>query len=191
MKKITLGSSVVVSDPCYELGTWCQAVIKNVLPGTYYTDVETSDQRNWGLRISELIVLHEDHFNKTPFTQTNYNIGVDSGQCGVFDLETYRNDFYSKSLGIKPYFDVKDDGDEFYNRMCTLTLSEDSWGTYEKGVVSSSGFGDGSYNLFILEYDNKIVGFRIVFIDNDELEEEYLDDEDDELEDEYLDDEDF
>ena len=36
MKTITLSNVVMVSDPCYKLDTWCQTIITNVLPGTYY-----------------------------------------------------------------------------------------------------------------------------------------------------------
>ena len=33
--KIQLGEEVMVSDPCYSIGTWCQIKLSNVLPGFY------------------------------------------------------------------------------------------------------------------------------------------------------------
>ena len=36
-KRITLTNRVVVSDPCYDIPTWCQIILNNVLPGGYIT----------------------------------------------------------------------------------------------------------------------------------------------------------
>ena len=68
--------------------------------------------------------------------------------------------------------------------MCDRTLTtKEGWGTYDTGVVSSSGYGDGSYELQVCEMDGLIHGFRIIFIDDsydeEEVEEELF--EEDEL----------
>jgi len=36
---------------------------------------------------------------------------------------------------------------------------------YDTGVVSSSGIGDGSYELQVCKMDGMIHGFKIIFID--------------------------
>jgi hypothetical protein len=67
--------------------------------------------------------------------------------------------------------------------MCNFTLSDDQYGIYETGVVTSSGIGDGGYPLDIIrERNGYIVGMRITYLfDEDEEEEEY---EEEEVEDE-------
>ena len=191
-RQIRLGGEVIVSDPCYEIPTWCQEVIKNVRPGVYDTEVDYRESSGWGERVHSLTVLHENI--KSPnWEHYSNNIGVDSGQCGVFCMTSYRNDEMSQELpwltekgdpfGDHPFRPVKEEGEQWYVKMCDRTLStEEGWGVYDTGVVSSSGYGDGSYELQVCQMDGLIHGFRIIFIDDsyDEEEEEY----EDELEDE-------
>lgn len=172
MKTIKLGEEVVVSDPCYEIPTWCQAIVKNVLPGNYRTLVIKGDEGDWGTRCSRLIAIHEDYAHQDEkFRWSSYpaSIGVDSGQAGIFSIETYRKDTVFE--GQKSNFNYtpwKDDGGEqWYGHMCDRTLGKEQWGTYSEGVVSSSGFGDGSYELLVATKKNKVVGFIIDFyLDN-------------------------
>jgi len=169
MKSIKLGDEVIVSDPCYELPTWCQAVVKDVLPGNYRVDVVKSDQGGWGVRCSHLIAIHSNYFNKNEkFKWEHYpaEIGVDSGQAGIFSKTSYRKDEVFD--GQTPNFDYvpwKEDGGEiWYAHMCDRTLGKDQWGTYSEGVVSSSGIGDGGYYLLVAKKNNKIIGLIINFL---------------------------
>jgi hypothetical protein len=88
---ITLGTEVMVSDPCYGLGTWCQGVLTNVLPGEYECYVEYSDEGDWGTRVVRISVKHKDYLN-TMFYDTLEDIvvGVDSGQAGIYDYNYYK-----------------------------------------------------------------------------------------------------
>ena len=76
------------------------------------------------------------------------------------------------------------EGDAWYEKMCKFTLAADGWGTYAAGAVSSSGYGDGMYPVYGAEVDGKIVALQLVFIsqeeDEDDWEGEFLDDEDEE-----------
>ena len=45
--KIKLGTEVVVSDPCYTIPTWCQAVVNKVKPGMYDTHLKKHDAGDW------------------------------------------------------------------------------------------------------------------------------------------------
>lgn len=190
MEKIKLGKEVIVSDPCYTIPTWCQAVIDNVLPGTYLVDVEKKDEGNWGVRCSILTAVHEDYI-RTPLSWKKHpaDIGVDSGQAGIFSKDTYRNDDYSETIPFGDGEDLKIDdgesGDKWYNKMCSRTLGKKCWGTYPEGVLSSSGFGDGSYDLSLSYDKGKVVGFMVDF----GLEEEDMDDDDfdDDFDDDELD----
>lgn len=163
----------MVSDPCYTDPTWCQKKLTGVLPGRYVTGVLKSDEGDWGERIGALVVIHEDYLNDelTWRTDKSADIGVDSGQCGIFSMESYRNDSIvdtipQASKSRYPMFDYPalQDGDKWYEKMCRFTLSEDSWGVYENGVVSSSGYGDGSYRLLLTKHNGKIVGIGVDFL---------------------------
>ena len=172
MELIKLEKEVVVSDPCYTIPTWCQAVISNVKPGFYHSSVRKHESEGWGNRCAMLFAIHEDYYN-TPhllignWEKTNYDIGVDSGQCGIFSKDSYRDDSYK--FPFKPYdfgidFPTNDEGgDLWYRHMCKHTLSDKQWGTYEKGIVTTSGFGDGSYDLFVVKKRGKIVAFAVDF----------------------------
>lgn len=173
MNRITLESEVMVSDPCYTDETWCQIKLKNVLPGTYLTTVKKTDDRSWGERCSVLLAVHENYVEDS-LSWRNYpgEIGVDSGQAGIFSLSTYKNDDIASSITTpdktydgRPFtLGVKDrPGDEWYEKMCQFTLSPESWGSYDNGVVSSSGIGDGGYRCLVAKHKGKIVGIAIDF----------------------------
>lgn len=166
-KIITLGSEVFVTDPCYEVGTWCQSKLTNVLPGKYYAFM-TGKFDYYGSRNSGVAVIHEDFISKQPKRWYHYgSIGVDSGQAGIFSAESYKNDSLVESIQA-PEIDFvipgdKQPGDLWYETMCKFTLGDESWGAYDQGIVSSSGMGDGSYNFSIQKANNKIVAIAIDF----------------------------
>jgi hypothetical protein len=58
---INLGKEVIVSDPSYEIPTWCQKIVKGVLAGEYQTFCKKYDTGDWGNRVSMLMVVHNDH----------------------------------------------------------------------------------------------------------------------------------
>lgn len=172
MEKIILGKEVMVSDPCYEVPTWCQIKVSNVLPGNYYADATRIDSGDWGDRIGYLISIHEDYIGKDLKWKTHTGeVGVDSGQAGIFSMESYRNDSKVDEIGLGDgdvsFFDSfpidrsKEDGERWYRCMCSRTLGKQQWGTYSNGVVSSSGLGDGGYVLYVARDKRKVVGFCI------------------------------
>lgn len=187
-----VSGKMVLSDPCYELGTWCQGIIDNVKNGTWVGIIEQSDEGGWGTRNSILISLNKDAWEKTPQLEDwligmvgterlNFDGGVDSGQFGHFDYENFRKDKVSEGLP-KAFEDgwSTQEGDEWYRVCCHITLEEkDCFGVLPFGVVSSSGYGDGSYDTYgIRNNDGQFVGFMTIFIGEEEEEEEdYYDDE--------------
>lgn len=156
---IQLGEKVIVTDPCYSLTVPCKTIVNNVVPGEYETSVETIDGGNWGERISSLSAIKRDSYRE--IVQENCLeevIGVDSGQVGIFDYD-YR---------IKQGDDLGKYHDEssIYKRICNLTCSPTQWGELDNKVVaSSSGFGDGCYDLVLFKNkEGKIIGFKVIFI---------------------------
>lgn len=165
MKTIQLTEEVMVSDPCYTVPTWCQHKLTNVLPGEYVVNAMKSDEGDWGNRVGVLVAVHKDYVEDTLSWRavSGADIGVDSGQAGIFSMESYRNDsiFQEKSnFG----FSRDEEGDHWYGHMCDRTLNDEQWGTYSHGVVSSSGYGDGSYRLCVAKHNGKIVGIGIDYL---------------------------
>lgn len=163
MNKIKLGSSVAVSDPCYDQA---ELVIRKLLPGNYIPFANEESFGVWGERISALVCVHESFAEKEFKWEDIACIGVDSGQAGIFDLKTYKND---ESVSDKEAYDFgeryrpQDKGDRWYRVLCKMTISDESCGTYDKGVVCSSGIGDGSYDVYVAKHGKHIVGIHIDF----------------------------
>ena len=156
--QIKLNSKVMVSDPCYGLNTWCQGVIEGVLPGNYNCKAKLINKTYWGERVAAIEVCHEDY--KSPkYIPALLDIGVDSGQAGIFDYEYYKKYHTDAS----DYDHVES---QWYDEVCKLTLSPKQCGTIgDKGFVSSSGYGDGSYECYVAKNNNdEIIAIRIDFI---------------------------
>lgn len=168
---IKLGEKVMVSDPCYGLGTWCQGVIENVLPGDYHCMVEYSDEGIWGVRVAAIEVIHQNT-RVIRYESQDFEVGVDSGQAGIFDYEYYAK--YHTDCKKSDHVD-----DDWYDKVCDLTLSRESAGTIDNlGLVSSSGYGDGGYTCWVsTNEDGKVNAIRIEFIVD---EEDYYDEDEEE-----------
>jgi len=181
MKTIELGPEVMVSDPCYTEPTWCQIKLSNVKPGRYNAFHKEHDCGDWGVRSSMIMVIHEDHMEDVlKWKKHSGEVGVDSGQAGIFSYDTYRKDGLEMEVPTIGYdgrnFDWLDamskdeNGDDWYNKMCKITLSETGWGTYSNGLVSRSGLGDGGYSLYVAARYRKIIAMCIDFaVEEDEV----------------------
>lgn len=169
MKLIKLSKEVMVSDPCYTDPTWCQHKLKNVLPGEYSVHCKTYDAGDWGTRNSMLLAVHQGYeMDDLRWKMCDSaSIGVDSGQAGIFDLPYYRKDSVfenEESEFLKGYkVHNNEEGEIWYAHMCDRTLGEQGWGQFEHGVVSTSGYGDGSYTLYTASVNREVVGICIDF----------------------------
>lgn len=172
----------MVSDPCYELDTWCQYELENVQPGSWSVFKTTSDEEFWGIRVAEF----EAYIGEIPKDDEyelveEATIGVDSGQAGFFESTGYRNmSLFGKDKPVcHPMFLPEDvtvenyQEEYFYGVCCNITLNDQA-GVFPGGAVSTSGFGDGSYDLFVRKnQDGKITALKLVFISDEEEEEDY------------------
>lgn len=164
MKIIKFGSfkvgedKIVVADPSYDYGDSGTVLLKKVLSGKYLANVTTTDNL-----ITSLKICHSDYKNSDLNFERYRFIAVDSGQAGFFD-----KDYFVKNQG-----GTFGDLNSFYGLACSITMSPKQVGVIrKKGVVASSGFGDGCYNLFVARNSaNKIVSAFIEFISQVELEE--------------------
>ena len=180
---IKLGAEVYVTDPCYSVPTWCQKKLNNVLPGEWICTMIYDELEGTG-RNAELVLVHKDYQTAQHLYDWYGDFGVDSGQAGVFDAASYRNDSAAEAIQVPnldfvlPGHDIE--GDLWYEKMCKFTLGEDGWGSYDSGVVSSSGWGDGMYPLYAAENeDGKVVAMQLTFIDQSaDLEDDDQDEDD-------------
>jgi hypothetical protein len=118
-----------ITDPCYSKGTRCAGTVANCRQGNWIAEVDRRWCGAWGSRISRLTVTHELG-GVGADEEAGFDVGVDSGQAGVFDDRHYPHD---------------PDDSSFYDDCCRLTLSRPECGALPFGVVSSSGYGDGGY----------------------------------------------
>lgn len=145
--------NVIVSDPCYDLET-STSKIKHVKTGTWNAIVERCDNE---ARVGKLMAIHKN-FNSADlfWTLLEYDIGVDSGQAGIFDVKEFKG--------------IDGAAEDWYGKCCDLTLSDASVGLLPMGVVSSSGYGDGCYECWLAkDRDNEIVGIKVIFAEEDEV----------------------
>ncbi len=164
MRTIKLGTfnvtedKIIVADPSYDYGDCETLLLKKVLSGKYFASVTTTDNM-----ITSLKICHSDYKNSDLEFERCGVITVDSGQAGFFD----------KTYFVKKQGGEVGDLNSLYGLSCAVTSSPKQAGIMQKkGVVSSSGFGDGYYNVFVARNSaNKIVSAYIEFISKIELEE--------------------
>jgi hypothetical protein len=160
---------LLVTDPCYKIGTWCQGTLESVRNGTWHACVERQNLNDWGIRNWKIRITHSDFLNKKPDVATDIDVGVDSGQAGFFD----RAEYPKGNPDTNPLFQA------FYDKICKIT-----WGDFDQsdddfpnagilpfGVVSSSGVGDGGYKCYTSRVNNEIVAAEIRFLGEDDGED--------------------
>ena len=160
-KLLKLGSfkvtdKIVVADPCYDYDKFGTVTLDNVLSGKYIATAEVANNS-----IAALHISHSDFKNDIFESENVGYIAVDSGQAGFFDQNFYRKN-HGGEVG---------DLNSFYGLACSTTLSPKQAGVIKKrGVVSSSGFGDGCYNVYVSRDEvGKIVAASLFFIEEEDL----------------------
>jgi hypothetical protein len=82
---------------------------------------------------------------------------VDTGQCGILDEPSWRRRKEEATIARWP----------LYNEACTVIDSSKSRAGIlgdKKGVVSASGYGDGRYLLYGLDYGGEYTALALDFI---------------------------
>lgn len=144
-----------VSDPCYvPTQDWFNQPVIDVLNGawiaSYFHDQEMGVLMAWH-------AAYRDPYRSSWKKLEGALAGVDSGQCGLYDF-----DYYQKNGGQGGYREPN----SFYARACDLTDSDinaDRFGVIDnRGVVSSTYWGDGCYNIYIIQNpEGVVVGVKI------------------------------
>jgi len=166
-----------ISDPCYETDVWCRGELDNIKIGTWNADIGTCDIKDWGTRVGLLIATHEsfDEDAEGDLTEhtAQFEVGVDSGQAGIFDAQYYRDDSIVPVVkASKSDFDDIKAGSRWYGLCCGATDQEHHAGVIPYGVVSSSGYGDGGYDcVYYTDTSDQVVKVVITFIGDDKNED--------------------
>ena len=150
-----------MSDPCYEPGAWCNGAVE-AEPGNWICDVLIGSEAILP-RVKRLRARHastsEEVFS-LEFTESDIEVGVDSGQCGLFDATKYKNDAFDR---------------EAYAKLCVITI-EDGLGAgiipAKSGVVSRSGLGDGVYSALVrTNTEGRAIAVQLIFMSDEDREE--------------------
>ena len=157
-----------ITDPCYDTSVWCSGELDDVKTGRWYAKIEKCNLGKWGSRIQSITAFHSTYDNNdaTPII-ANFEVGVDSGQAGIFDSRYYQDaSVFENEIDE----DTDDKNEKWYNRVSARTLSDERAGVIPYGAVSSSGFGDGSYTCrYIQDENGEVVWVSIEFITDEEI----------------------
>lgn len=102
-----------VSDPCYEKDTRYAGVVDNCLVGEWEAYVAKLEVVGWGSRVATLVVRAVGGLPSGVREQLPFEVGVDSGQAGVFEETKY---------GLKLAAPVVCHGDKEYGRHTYLAM---------------------------------------------------------------------
>lgn len=148
--EIELNGTVDITDPCYDKDVWCR-MTADCDAGLYKGYIELVDDDNgWGTRVSSISIFKGNKIWNIEEMKLIGTIGVDAGLAGFFNNK-------------------KDFNDKEWEEFCSKISDGEAWCLYD-GIFSSSGYGDGVYNVYANE---ELSAFTIVFIDpkDDEMEE--------------------
>lgn len=171
MPKFTVGSGKIrISDPCYEKDDLLGGMVIPAKNGTWIAHVDFADMGGWGNRVSTLTA---EFTGSTESTRMNSGtIMVDSGQAGIFDLNSYANNKVVKNVK-RIHHESICEADPWYSICCDRTLSNKQWGVVPNGVVSTSGIGDGCYEVvYFFDNDGLATRVEIKFIGEEDDEED-------------------
>jgi hypothetical protein len=165
--------ALIVSDPGHEAELAegdhpLSGLVPNPRRGTWNARVTIVDAGDWGPRVSELVAVHAGSAGAA-WQPSPHEIGVDSGQAGIFDRAHFGRDSdvpkdyrWGKEGMLVPE-------EPWYSLCCDKTLSETQAGTIPFGAVSSAGLGDGSYRWFVRRDAGEAVAVRIEFLTEEDL----------------------
>jgi hypothetical protein len=153
-----------LTDPCYDLSVKRAATV-DVLPGDWFAAV-SKDEKGF---VSCVKVLSSSYpIGGKGLIEDSFSVAVDSGQFGFFDLG-----YFPEGGENDPDFDWMNESG-FYRKICNANDEEKVGvacmavdGTVF-GVVTSSGDGDGSYDVKGWKVDGEYVAFEVEFVCDDE-----------------------
>jgi hypothetical protein len=153
---------VIVGDPCYDMDATFIDVV-NVKRGMYDCYIEKKDCGRWGNRVSRLAILKDsygvDRLNHSAVL--SWNVGVDSGRMGIYPYG---------------FFEYINEDNERKDNWYDHNVCGD-WKDYllknNEFILSTSGYGDGNYDVYVYYDDSEmIIGVEVVFIEDNDYDED-------------------
>ena len=162
------GDKLIACDPCRKTTEeWYNVIIKDMLPGKYNvkaTVFDNEETNGWGDRVAELTIQHEkydkqDYAPMERITDRHNCVGVDTGTACFANLEAYEE-------FIK---DEQAHGRELDRLWRAIDTNEEARAAiYNNIAASSSGIGDGCYDVYVQYADIdgyiKVVSVSIEFL---------------------------
>lgn len=144
--------AIDITDPCYDSDVWCRMNNMPIEEGNYEVRInQCENDRNHSIILIKEGLSVDDVNIQEVYKGT---IGVDAGLAGFFEN--------------KP-----DYPDEDWYKVCDH-IREQDFGFAENdspfkcnGVWCCSGWGDGEYPVTQLIYKDKIIGYRIDFMEEE------------------------
>jgi hypothetical protein len=159
---------LVVADPCYidiNDGSLAENLKSGILScsgggvvfegaaGTWLAEAETQDEGAWGIRVGKLRLTRKGSGESRRHLEYQGSVGVDSGQMGAFCATCLPLDYDAL---LDAY-----EGDHSRNMLA-----------FGGGAVSSTGYGDGSYEVTAAyDRDDRPVEIVVDFIPEEEPED--------------------
>ena len=154
---IDLSDKVRVTDPFYPVESDGACTVKDMIPGKYNAYALISHKGPRDDRVDALYVIHDDYQGKFTLDEINEqvsdNISVDSGLAGIFDLK---------------YWEMRKG--EVRDRWCKIMFTEEypyampaKFPVEGKGVVTTSGYGDGVYKCYVCRKDGGVAAVKVSF----------------------------
>lgn len=160
--------SLMVTDPCYGL-EGIHNEIPNAANGMWMAFAILHDG------IVEQLVAFKHGGQVSKRHLANFYVYVDSGQAGIFDTAHYSNDEDVAATESFENVSFRDSTDhsQWYKMCCDRTLGDELAGVIPFGIVSSSGYGDGSYCCYYAENEEgQVAAVQIVFAEHEDEEDE-------------------
>jgi hypothetical protein len=163
--KLDLKDKIVISDPCYcdFDNPWIKQL--KIVPGEYNCFVEYTEDET---RVSSMLLTNKKTNDKKIDEEIAY-VGVDSGTIAIFTLEKYE-----ELVKMKKNYEEK--FDEYYLKLTSKTFlefNECMASVYDNIFVSSTGYGDGDYIVYVKrDKEEHITALKIIFIYEEECEDE-------------------
>lgn len=158
---INLGNKTQVTDPGYEPND-SGTVTLSTLPGKYKSVMFMKNYGTLGNRVLNLQIRHKNYINKKlAFCSVSY-IDVDGASVGFFDYKKFV-EVKNKDKKIENENDIGP-----FRVMCWDLLGEGKYGGIipDYGVISKTGWGDGSYELQVAYNENlQVIAAKIIFIE--------------------------
>ena len=145
------GGSVDITDPCYDRDVWCRMDNIPIKTGKYSCYIWNQKERyelDGELHVSNIVGILGIYLNGIIPSQKSMkrigSIGVDAGLAGFFHN--------------KPDFT-----DAQWAAFCDQIKVGDAWLT-DLGFFSTSGHGDGGYDVFASKTNGDITALEIRFV---------------------------